>query len=87
MMVISLKLIGTSVWCKESLKMSANTLAIWSAQDLSAHPGAPSGPVAFHELAFEKAALASVMVTSDTGSSEASGMEGVLTLNSCSERA
>jgi len=66
--------------------MSVNTPASWSPQDLSAHPGIPSGTVTFRGLTFKKAALTSAMVTSDTGSAETSRVEGILSLTSCSKQ-
>ena len=37
---------GTTDSVRERVKMSVKTLASWSTQDLSTHPGNPSGPTA-----------------------------------------
>ena len=44
-MVVCLKHVGITDSDRERLKMSAKTLASWSAHAHSTHPGNPSGPV------------------------------------------
>src|SRR4029434_98649 len=79
MMVVLLKLVGSTDRLRERLKMSLKTPASWSAQPLRALPDMPSGPGALRGLIFLKQCFTSATVIVGTplvrlsGSSTAGG--------------